>query len=214
MVVQAENALLPVMGEWMRVRDLNSVGPDDDHVDAFVVRLEGDYWNRTSPTFFAQWSDLDVSLPVQTRDHFAVLGYLAVDQKTPVTYNTPEATILEAWIHRIVAIEAPAEWYDEFRHDYTTSVVLEYEKRRVWGPEGMRADPDLYGMSGGGIWRFGPKLREATTPAKLSGIVIECHFKIRHKHILGTRLDLIVGALRQHYPDVSAFIQRQVNSCS
>jgi hypothetical protein len=158
---------------------------------------------------FLQWSELDHSPPVVTRDAFAVVGYVLSQQKDAL-----KGTELHAWAYRMVALESLQRSYESLGHEAKINLVLGFDKRSMWGPEGQHTAPALYGMSGGGAWRFGRRLRDATAAARLSGIVIEAHSKARHKHILATRIRPIIAALSQQYPDVREFVANSVTGAA
>jgi hypothetical protein len=209
LLVQAGSSIMPVSGDVVRIQHTGARRTVDDHVDIGLVRLSGQDWHNVSPSVFLEWSELDHSPSVVTRDAFAVVGYVLSQQK-----NAVKGMELHAWAYRMVAVESFPESYETLGHDPQVSLVLGFEKRRTWGLEGQRTAPDLYGMSGGGAWRFGRRLRDATDTARLAGIVIECHSKGRHKHILATRVRPIIAALTQRYSDVRAFVASNVTGAA
>jgi hypothetical protein len=71
----------------------------------------------------------------------------------------------------------------------------------------MRAAPDLYGVSGGGLWRFGRRLRDAVAPPRLSAIAVRWERQQQIKHIRGTRIRPILAAIADQYPDARSIIQ-------
>jgi hypothetical protein len=210
LLAQGGSALIPVRGEVVRIQHRAATTPTDDHVDIGLVRLSGEEWRAAMPSAFLQWSELDHSPSRVTRDAFGIVGYALTRQKNP-----HKGTELHAWADRFVVQEAPPESYATLGHDPKVSLILGFEKRHVWSSaEGEHTARDLYGVSGGGVWRFGRRLREVTDPVRLSAIVIECHQKVRHKHVLATRIRPIIAALTQRYADVSAFVTSMVTGAA
>jgi hypothetical protein len=91
--------------------------------------------------------------------------------------------------------------------DPRVGLMMGFDKKRTWGPEGRGTAPDLPGVSGAGLWRFGRYLRHATESGRLAGIVIEWR-RVRHKYVL-TRIRPILAALASRYDDVAEFIIRR-----
>jgi hypothetical protein len=205
LLVQAGSSIMPVGGDVVRIQHTGAQSSVDDQVDIGIVRITGGSWQDTPSSVFLQWSELDHSPSVVTGDAFAVVGYVLSQQKGAL-----RGSELHAWAYRMVAQESAVEAYTACRYDPKVSLVLGFEKRRMWGPEGQHTAPNLYGVSGGGVWRFGRRLRDATEMARLTGIVIECHPRARHKHILATRVRPIIAALTQRYADVNAFVTSEI----
>jgi hypothetical protein len=201
MLVQAGGTIMPIGGEVVRIQHTAASKPADDHVDIGIVRLSGGEWQSVPGSQFLGWLELDHSASVATLDAFAVVGYVLSQQK-----NAIKGTELHAWAYRMVAVESQDEVYASLGYDPNVSLVLNFEKRRMWGPEGQHTAPNLYGVSGGGVWRFGRRLRDATGAARLAAVVIECHTKTRHKHILATRVRPIIAALTQRYSDMREIV--------
>jgi hypothetical protein len=76
----------------------------------------------------------------------------------------------------------------------------------------MRNALDLYSVSGGGFWRFGPEMSQATSPPLLSAIGTEWHPKGLHRYVVGTPIWVAVEALARHYADVNAFVRARIRT--
>lgn len=110
----------------------------------------------------------------------------------------------------MAGLECSLKEYADAGRDPQTNLMIGFDQKDMWGPEGARSSPDLYGASGCGLWRYGRRLRSTTSAPLLSAIAIEWQKKGRQKHILGTRIHVAIGALSEKYPDVQAFVERQI----
>lgn len=196
-------SLSPLRGDRVRVyREATTLAGDD--IDVTAVRVEGDEW-RTVPTdAFAGWDDLDHSPSRHTRDSFALLGYPITKQKGSVSGDR-----IEAFAYRALGKEATLPAYEAERRDPQSSIMMGLQKNQMWSAEGLSTAPDMYGMSGSGVWRFGPNILAVSTKPRLSGIVVEWREKGRHPHLLGTRIVPIIAALTSSYSDVRRFVEQR-----
>lgn len=208
LVVPAGHKLAYVNGDVTRVyataavRDDDSIDGTRDHVDTAVVRLSPELAGLIPASIFVGWSELDHSPRVPTRDAFALLGYPLTKQR-----NAIRGTDITAVAYRMTAEECPPEVYRAEGRTPDHSIMLGFEKRKMWGPDGQKEMPDLPGVSGGGVWRFGPTLRDAKAPPRLAGIAVEWYPKGRHPYILATRIGAVLTALVARYPDVGPVVE-------
>lgn len=200
----AGGELLSIDGNVTRIFSPPADSPGaDDRVDIAAVRLAGELWSQLPITAFAGWSELDHSQSVITRNSFALVGYPYTKQRRAL-----KGTHIEARVFQTTGLESLESTYRAAGVDPGVSLLMGFSKRRLWGPGGRVMAPDLYGVSGSGLWRFGRYLRHATTPARLSGILIEWHRTGGHNYVLGTRIRPILAALAGWYPDVQEFIHQ------
>jgi hypothetical protein len=197
--------LSPLKGERLRILREGAEHPGDDDIDVTVIRVNDPVWAFVPSESFAQWSDIDHSAIRPTRDSFALTGYPITKQR-----NSVKGENVSAFAYRALGKECPLQSYHSERRDPETSIMLGMEKKRMWGPEGHMTAPDMYGISGSGLWRFGPNVMLVTSEPKLSGIVVEWKKKGRNQHILGTRIRTILAAVAMHWDDVQRFIEAQV----
>jgi hypothetical protein len=110
----------------------------------------------------------------------------------------------------MAGLECPEQSYKEAQTDPRISLMVGFVKEDMWAAGGRRTAPDLYGVSGCGLWRYGRQIRHARRPPLLSAITIEWHRHNRDKYVLGTRIHVAIGALTEKYPDVREFVSAQV----
>jgi hypothetical protein len=193
--------LLTVAGLPTRLRSLGAKSEEDDQIDLGMMRLQGTPWEKLEANNFLTWTELDTAAPTSQRHTYALVGY-------PVSINKRglQGGLLTAAAFRVGGIECELSAYEEKGIDPMNHVMVGFDKNAVLGADGPRNAPDLYGASGGGLWRFGRRLRDATQRPKLSAIATEWQKKGRHRYILGTRIQLILEALAEKYPDVGRVV--------
>ncbi len=201
--------LAPLTGPRVEIFREGTTLPNEDDVDVTAIRVSGDIWSTVSNEAFLSWDELDHSVPVLSRDAFGLAGYPVSKQR-----GLRRGDQLPALMYQVVAKESRGEGYLAARRNPHSSLMVGFEKRKVWGPEGRSTAPDMFGMSGSGVWRFGPNLLSATVAPKLAGIVVEWVARGRHQHILATRIQSIVAGLANSHEDVASFIQSQSPSGS
>jgi hypothetical protein len=197
LLIQAVDSILPIGGEIATIYSRDAMHPIDDHIDVSVVRLTGAPWDSEPLDRYLTLEELDLVRDLPSRNSYAVIGYPESKQR-----NILKGTNLEAYAYRALALECLDGAYQRLGHNRDTSILLGFDKRRMWGPEGAVTAPDLYGMSGCGIWRFGRSVRFAKSPPKLAGIVIEWHRDAQPKHVLATRILPILAGVGQRFPDL------------
>jgi hypothetical protein len=83
---------------------------------------------------------------------------------------------------------------------------LDFDKEKVTDNTGnVFIAPDLYGMSGGGVWTLHDNSRAASIFSesqlnKLVGIIIEWH--LRKKVIMAVRISCVIAAILERYPNL------------
>ena len=206
MAVGAASGLLPMVGLATRLRSVgSSTTPADDRIDIGIVRVQHPAWEALGVDHFASWDELDGATPVVARHTYTLVGF-------PNSLNRREVTgsRINAAGYRMAGLECERDAYDAAKIDPESHVMVGFDKKKMLGAEGPRTAPDLYGASGGGLWRFGRRLRGASGPPKLAAIATEWHARGRHRYILGTRIQLIIEALAGKYEDVEKFVTRQL----
>jgi hypothetical protein len=197
LVIPTGTRLEPLKGDILRIFAETSKTVADDFIDVSVVRLHPDLQALLPSGAFLRWAELDHSTRGPTRDAFGVSGYPLTKQR-----NGLKGTDLTARTYELAAEECPAKIYATSERNPALSLMIGFEKRRVWGPDGVREMPNLQGMSGCGVWRYGPSMRTTTAPPRLAGIAVEWYPKGRHPYILATRISVVIAALTQRHSDV------------
>jgi hypothetical protein len=205
--IATPSELLPIRGERVVVHREGENDSATDDIDITAVRVSSSEWDALPSSAFVQWSDIDHARQKASRDSFTLTGYPVSKQRGGL-----KGTSLSAYAYQAMAKEGRMEAYEAERRDPKSTLVVGFDRRRLWGPDGLSTAPDMYGMSGSGIWRIGPNAWEATSPPKLSAVVTEWRAKGRHPHILGTRIRPIIVALSAHHPDVMEFVTRKLSS--
>jgi|GEM_PF-6867375 len=196
--VAGGNILTVVRGEVTGLfREGAAISSDGDDIDLGAIRLKGDNWDQAPISGFAKLEDLDIRPGAASRNCFCLAGYPASKQRNCVVGNDLNASLF--WVS---GVECQEPTYKACRRNPEVSLMIGFHKKRIWGPNGIHSAPDVYGMSGSGIWRIGPDIRDMRTRPLLSGIAVEWHRSGPAKYILGTRVHLIIEALANRYPSV------------
>lgn len=196
--------IVEVTGQSIALCTTGAQSETEDHVDIGIVRLEGEAWASVSSRSFASWPELDVRPPVLARQSYALTGF-------PYSYNKKmvEHLRLNAIAYKAIGLECTEVAYQCVGRNPTTNLMVGFDRNAMWGEQGIKTAPDLYGVSGSGLWRFGRRVRDATSAPLLSAIAIEWQKKGRNRHVLGTRMPVVIEAMVNTYDDVRAFVDEQ-----
>lgn len=200
-----KSGVRPLQGEISRVGP--RVVTDEDHIDLSIFSLPESTHDEWPDRSFARWHELDHAWPLPERHSFLITGFPVASNPKPLSGD-----VLSARAYRFSALEALPTAYEKLGRDRQLNLVLGFDKKRMVGPTGMLAAPDLYGLSGSGAWRVGRYLRHPEHNPLLSAVLIEWHPKGTIKHVLGTRMRVLLGALALRYPHVAqemAMVSRQ-----
>lgn len=201
LVVGVSPELLSVAGDPMRLRTPGSTHGLMDRVDVGVVHLRGAPWDAISLDRFLGSERLDLEIPIVAQHSYALVGYPNSINRKGVAGDRLTAVAIT-----IGGLECPTHSYEATHTDPELNVMVGIDRESLWTADGQRTGPDLYGSSGCGLWRYGRHIRTSVGPPKLSAIGIEWHQKGRHRHVLGTRITLVLGAIADKYPAVREVI--------
>jgi hypothetical protein len=177
--------------------------PEDDPIDLGIIHLRGGPWDNLPFERFCAWEELDVNPPIMEKHTFGVMGFPVSKNKKPAQGDRLSASALP-----VAGLECDEDEYVAAAKDPRTNVMIGYDEETMYGAQGMHTAPSLRGVSGGGVWRFGRRLRDATSPPLLSAIFTARH-KGKHKYLLGTRVSVVLELLRGQFPHVREFIEAQ-----
>jgi hypothetical protein len=199
--------LLGVAGLPSRLRTPGTAAtPKKDKIDIGIMRVAGKPWEEIGLERFLTLDELDIGGPAIARNTYGLVGYPnSVNRKAVVGDRIKTAA------YRMAGLECDADAYRETKTDSSTSIMLGFDKQEMVNADGPYTAPDLYGASGCGLWRYGRRINDAVGPPKLSAIAVEWHEKGRHRHVLGTRIELVVQSLVDKYDDVREHIEQLAN---
>ncbi len=175
-------------------------GGASDDIDVAVFRLDdhGAHWSASS---FAQWPELDHSWPPPPRHSHLVVGYPESLNRKGLVGDT-----LSAMSYRLLGRDAQAEEYVAETCEPENHLMLGFDRKRVYTSSGQVTAPNQYGMSGCGAWRVGLEADEPAERPLLSAIMTEWRSKTRTKHMLGTRVHVVLRAIVSRHPDVGSTV--------
>ena len=201
LVVGLSPELLSMAGDPMRLRMPGSKQGSADRIDIGVIHLRGGPWDDVPLDRFLGWERVDAVLPIIARHSYALVGYPNSMNRARVTGDRINARAIS-----IGGLECSRESYEATGTDPELNVMVGIDREALWTADGQRTGPDLYGSSGCGLWRYGRYIRTSKGTPKLSAIGIEWHRKGLHRHVLGTRITFILGAIADKYPVVRELI--------
>jgi hypothetical protein len=193
--------LIPIAGDVTYLHTVGARTEAEDSIDLGIVRLAGESWMTLDGSSFAGWEEFDIGGPIVARQTYGLVGYPASKNR-----NQIEGDFISAYAYRMIGLECEAKAYDAAARNAEINVMVGFAQKDMWGAEGRRTAPNLYGASGSGLWRFGRRLRAATSAPLLSAIATEWHKRGKHKHILGTRLNVALAGVCDKYDDVRSFV--------
>jgi len=195
--VHARDVIVALSGRFTRLSRASS-SPEDDPIDISIVRLHEQVANGLDEAAFLRWHEIDHTGAIPSRDHYLVLGFPISKQR-----NSLQGNNIFAPAFRFGAKECPVSAYRSSGHDARGSLMLGFDKRRMWDERSQVTAPDLNGMSGCGVWRAGPHLMRTTVQPKLAAILVEWHHRAVPKHVLATRIRPILGAIGSEHQDAA-----------
>jgi len=189
-----------VQGTMWRISADGAQNDSEDYIDLGIVQLRGGLWDTLPLERFCSWNEFDLNPPIMATHTFGMLGFPVSKNRRPIDGDRIKSHALP-----IAGLECEEETYRAEGRNPITNLMVGYDQKTMSGAEGMRAAPALNGASGGGMWRFGRKMRKATNAPLLSAIFIECH-KARHKYIFGTRIQVVIHAMSERMLHVREFV--------
>jgi len=188
-----------LQGRWFRTPLPESGQREDDRVDVGCARLLAKAVDSFDHTCFLASAELAPHRILSPGDHVVLSGYPCTKQRWAGKLER------EASLYAVIAECSPVEDYGTLGVDRSHAVVLGFDKRRVRTRHGPATAPDLWGVSGGGLWilrRPGPEQPPAPL---LAGIAIEWH-KTRRKRVVATRIEVLLYGIWGHWPELRPFL--------
>jgi hypothetical protein len=172
---------------------------EDDHVDLAMVHLTDTARASFLPEEFINLSQLHSGPPVD--GDFILAGYPISQQPKRLIPGDDSVRL-----YGLLAGEEESPTYVKDRYDRENSLLLRFKKEDTWRKGvGRAVAPDLYGVSGCGIWHL--KDLTAASKPRLCAIAIEWH-RGNAKRILGTRIRVALEELARRFPEIDFGLNR------
>lgn len=189
----------PYLGVGGQVNDFRckyfSTRSPVDRLDLAVCFLAPGVAGSAPDEDFASPEDVfRVPVTVKRATHLLV-GYPHTKQPKALEGNVYAAHPMIHACHSLRPEEHLALGYDPL-----LSVLVEFEKKRVWQLAGRATAPDPHGVSGGGLWIVPDLFEQIPTPPKLAAIAIEWHRGTRGR-ILTTRVQPAIALIARELPE-------------
>ncbi len=173
----------------------------DDRCDLAFVALDSGVKTQLQDCIFLGPSDLNLDerpLSVAPRRSFyLVVGYPVSRSRVHRNKGT-----LSSGQFTLTTVPSSSDVYKRLDLSEDTHLAVEFHRQQSRNTLGHTTAPKPIGASGGGIWRFDSLVGPADTRDTLVAISIEWHRK-RDKVIIGSRMPLVIEAIRHKYPNLS-----------
>ncbi len=187
--VATPRGIRTVYGKRHVTRKPANGGRDGDKLDIAVLHLASSVASAFPDSAFATWSDLSPRPDQAPPESLLLVGY-------PVTTQPVQRTrgVLEASEYRLLAAPLPSASYAVLGLSTDQSILASFTKNDSYRVTGRSTAPDLYGMSGCGLWFISGPAGSPRARPKLAGIAIEWR-RGRLKCIVATRLIVALAPL-------------------
>jgi len=168
---------------------------DMDTLDIAALRLDDDCLPHILRSYkFLQAEDLAINHMFHSEEFYTFLGYPATRAKT--LYKT-DIFDITTFFHFTAPIGT--KYYAAFGRNPYVNVLASYNKKQAFdsnkGTYGT--GPDLYGISGCGLWFTDPSdLAAGIIKPKLTAIMTDWSIKDRNI-VIGTRIDVVTGMIKK-----------------
>lgn len=167
---------------------------EDDKIDIAIFHVSKQTAGELKKEEFLTLSDLEILGQVSTACFFVFGGY-------PVSKNRPSRSEdIRADLRLFLVDSAPPKDYENAGLDPNFSLLLRFNKNKVWGPSGRTTAPDLYGISGGGVWSFNNQSTSTESTPRLVAIAIE--WWKGQKRILATKVHVALEMIYDRFPNL------------
>jgi hypothetical protein len=177
-------------------------GSDDDKLDISLLRLEAGLAERIEADQVLMIADLDLSASAVGQDCFLMSGY--PERRNRDGLDGESFTVRA---YSLLMYDGDEALYQALGLDAQAHLALPFDPNDTWDMERQVAAPNFQGISGGGLWRIQSDDASPLRETRLAAIAVEQHRKGRHRHVLATRVRLILTAVHERYPDLRATLE-------
>ena len=168
-----------------------------DRLDLCVVKLCEESILKLSKLYsFLDISEIELNHDFKEFPMYEFVGFPYTKSK----YNKYKKRLKSVPYHYIT-IPCKAKAYEELKCNPKINVVLNYERKKVFNfrKKTHQIGPELYGISGCGLWYVPSQNNPSIEPIKkLVAIINEWPVNNR-KYLVGTRIDLFTEIIRQKF---------------
>lgn len=182
----------------------SSRGPDgkreSDTLDVAAWVLDPAETRCLSPADSIPASALDLPPFIERddrREFFYINGYPISRQRGAFLGRELNGHLLAFLTH-----QTPSEGYASAGRDPALSILVQYDKRAIGRGDLPITGPDLYGVSGGAVWRLSGGRASVERPV-LAGIAIEWRHRTVPKAIIATRMAVWAGLIADRFPHLA-----------
>ena len=171
---------------------------ETDRIDTAVLKLDEISIEKVKATYeFLDISEVGINHNFELMSEYQLVGFPASQSK----YNKSKNEI-KSKSFLFTTMPAEKAIYEELKCEDFTNFIVKYHKKKVedYKTGKLQTGPDLYGISGSGLWYTPEQLRKKgeRVEKKLVGIMTEWSTENR-KYLIGTRIDLFTECIREKY---------------
>ena len=163
-----------------------------DQIDLAVLPLAAGVADAFPPSAFARWDDLAPAPDEAAPENLLLCGYPASLQ--PKRQVPPE---IKATPYALLGSPVGPAAFAALQLSAERHVSMAFDKYDSYRVGGRVNSPDLYGMSGCGLWFLNGPLGEPHVRPRLAAIATEWH-RGMHKCVLATRLIGVLASVFDH----------------
>lgn len=177
----------------------------DDKIDIGIVHLSEQTIRDMKEGEFLTLADLGILDTATTTGCYLFAGY-------PASKNKPSiGEEVQAVLNSFLADPASLKDYKSADLDPSSSLLLRFNKRKLWISSGRVTGPDLFGVSGGGVWSLCDQSAVTQHKPLLVAIAIEW-WKEQQKCVLATKVHVVLGALWDRFPKLRPLLPKPSHS--
>jgi len=189
----------------------NSGNRDQDKIDLGIIRLSEKMIEHMQENEFLSLDDTYTLEGATTTGHYVFAGYPFSRNKNAIRNGKAEAKLFS-----FVADTAPLSEYQKVGLDPNISLLLRFDKKKLYNQAGQAVGPDLLGVSGGGVWFLDNVYTTTPLNPLLVAIFIEWWEKSREKkppkRLLATKLHVALSAIWSRFPEVRPYLPKPTNA--
>jgi len=180
-------------------------GRKEDKFDLGIVHLSRETVKDMEEGDFLILSDLDI-LDTPTPSRFYMFaGYPATRNKRSIGEE------VKAVLYTFLASPGTLKDYQSADLDPTSSLLLRFNKKKLWCPSGPVTGPDIFGVSGGGVWALCCRPGVMEPDARLVAIAIEWWHR-QQKYVLATKIHIILAVIWNRFPRLRSVLPKPPRS--
>lgn len=201
--ISASETLVEIQGDGVTIHTEGcEPGSESDKLDVSVLRLDRRIAELVAADQVLSIADLDLSASAVGQDSFLMSGYPERRNRDGLTGDSITVHAYSLLMH-----DGDEGLYQALGLDTQAHLALPFDPNDTWDVERQVTAPNFQGISGGGLWRVPSGDAAPLRATRLAAIAVEQHRKGPHRHVLATRVRLVLAAVHERHPDLRASLE-------